>query len=46
VVGKKIWSGFFNIDNRSVFGMGVRFIHISPEDRNYIGTLVEEKLDD
>jgi len=42
VVGKKIWSGFFNIDNRSVFGMGVRFIHISPEDRQFISTLVEK----
>ena len=43
VVGKKIWSGFFNIDNRSVFGMGVHFIYTSPEDRQYIADLVEEE---
>jgi len=43
VVGEKIWSGSFTIDNRTVFGMGVQFIHISPEDRNYIAALVEKE---
>ena len=42
VVGEKIWSGSFTIDNRTVFGMGVQFIHISPEDRNYIADLIEK----
>jgi len=41
-VGEKIWSGSFTIDNRTVFGMGVQFIHISPEDRNYIADLIEK----
>ena len=43
VVGAKIWSGSFTIDNREVFGMGVQFIQISPEDRNYIAVLVEKE---
>ena len=41
VVGKKIWSRTFNIDSRPAFGMGVQFILISPEDRQFISTLVE-----
>ena len=43
VVGKKVWSGTFNIDSRPVFGMGIRFIFISPEDRQFISTLVEKE---
>jgi hypothetical protein len=43
VVGKRVWSGTFNIDNRPVFGMGVRFIHLSPEDQQYIASLVEKE---
>ncbi len=43
VVGKKIWSRTFNIDNRPVFGMGVKFMLISPEDRQFISTLVEKE---
>jgi len=46
VVGEKIWSGSFTIDNRTVFGMGVQFIHISPEDRNYIAVLIEKSSDE
>jgi hypothetical protein len=42
VAVEKIWSGSFTIDNRTVFGMGVQFIQISPEDRNYIAVLVEK----
>jgi hypothetical protein len=43
IVGAKIWSGSFTVDNRTVFGMGVQFIQISPEDRNYIAGLVEKE---
>ena len=43
VVGKRVWSDTFNIDNRPVFGMGVRFIHLSPEDQQYIASLVEKE---
>ncbi len=43
VVGKKIWSRTFNIDNRPVFGMGVRFIHLSSEGQQYIASLVEKE---
>ena len=43
LVGAKIWSGNFTIDNETVFGMGVQFIHISAEDRNYIAALVEKE---
>ena len=43
VVGEKIWSGIFSIDNRKVFGMGIQFINISPEDREYIAVLVEKE---
>jgi hypothetical protein len=43
VVGKKIWSRTFNIDNRPVFGMGLQFTLISPEDRQYIAALVEKE---
>jgi hypothetical protein len=43
IVGAKIWSGSFTVDNETVFGMGVQFINISPEDRNYIAALVEKE---
>ena len=43
VVGKRVWSDTFNIDNRPVFGMGVRFIHLSPEDQQYIASVVEKE---
>ena len=43
IVGEKIWSGSFTIDNKTVFGMGVQFVDISTEDRNYIATLVEKE---
>ena len=42
IVGAKIWSGSFTIDNKTVFGMGVQFIQISTEDRAYIAALVEK----
>ena len=43
LVGKKIWSRTFNIDNRPVFGMGIKFMLISPEDRQFISTLVKKE---
>ena len=43
LVGKKVWSSTFSIDNRPVFGMGVRFIHLSPEDQQYIASLVAKE---
>jgi len=43
IVGEKIWSGTFTIDNRKVFGMGIQFIRISPKDREYIAGLVEKE---
>ena len=46
VVGTKIWTTFYDIDDRSVLGMAVRFIYISPEDRQFIATLVEKERKD
>ena len=43
IVGAKIWSGSFTIDNKTVFGMGVQLIQISTEDRAYIAALVEKE---
>jgi hypothetical protein len=43
VVGAKIWSGSFTVENKTVFGMGVQFIQISTEDRDYIAALVEKE---
>jgi hypothetical protein len=43
VIGEKVWSGTFDIGYGTVFGTGIRFIYISPEDRQYIATVVEEE---
>jgi hypothetical protein len=43
VIGEKVWSDFFDIHYGTAFGMGVQFIHVSPEDRQYIADLVEKK---
>ena len=43
VVGAKIWSGSFTVENKKVFGMGLQFIEISTEDRDYIAALVEKE---
>jgi hypothetical protein len=43
VFGERVWSGNFNIDDRSVFGMGIRFTFMAPEDRQYIAALVEKE---
>jgi hypothetical protein len=44
VIAKMVWSGSLDIENESVFGIGVRFIAISPEDQRYIASLVEAEL--
>jgi hypothetical protein len=37
VTGRKVWSGNFNIDGKSVFsGVGIRFTEILHEDREFI----------
>lgn len=47
VTGRRAWSGNINFNGRSTYsGMGVQFTALSPEDRNYISTLAEKKLDD
>ena len=43
VVGKMVWSDNLDIDDETVFGMGIRFIAITPEDQQYIATLVGKK---
>ena len=43
VDGKRAWSDIFHMDNRSIFGMGVQFMLISPEDQQYIASLVEKE---
>jgi hypothetical protein len=42
VIAETRWTGSLDIDDRTVFGMGIRFIAISPEDQQYIATLLEE----
>ncbi|MGB6279918.1 MAG: PilZ domain-containing protein [Syntrophobacteria bacterium] len=41
--GEKVWPGNFNIDDRTAFGMGIRFTFMTPEDRQYIAALVEKE---
>ena len=43
VIGKMMWSDSFDLDDQTVFGMGIRFLAISPEDQQYLATLVEER---
>ena len=46
VAGRKAWSGNINFNGSSTYsGMGVQFTELSPEDRDYISALVEEKPD-
>jgi len=42
VIGKMLWSDNFDLDDQTVFGMAIRFIAISPEDQEYIATVVEK----
>ena len=44
VIAETRWSSKLDTGDRTVFGMGVRFIVISPEDQQYIATVVEEGL--
>jgi hypothetical protein len=46
VIAKLVWSDNLNVDNKAVFGMGIRFMAISPEDRQYIASLVEQEKSD
>ena len=40
VTGRKVWSGNFNFDRKTVFsGVGVQFTDISPEDKECISSL-------
>jgi hypothetical protein len=43
VIGKMVWSDNFDLDDKIVFGMAIRFIAISPEDQQYIADLVEKE---
>ncbi len=43
VFGERVWSGNFNFDDRTVFGIGIRFTFMAPEDRQYIAALVEKE---
>ena len=43
VIGEKVWSDFLDIHYGTAFCMGVQFIYVSPEDRQYIAALVEKK---
>ena len=46
VIAKLVWSDNLDIDDKAVFGMGIRFMAISPENRQYIASLVEEERSD
>ena len=43
VIGKMVWSDSFDLDDKTVFGMAIRFIAVSPEDQQYIATVVEKR---
>jgi len=43
VIGKMVWSDNFDLDDKTVFGMAIRFIAISPEDQQYIATVVAKR---
>ena len=42
VIAEKVWLDKFNHENREVCRMGLRFLAISPRDRQFIATLAEE----
>ena len=46
VIAKLVWTDNVDIDDKAVFGMGIRFMAIAPEDRQYIATLVEQERSD
>jgi hypothetical protein len=41
-----VWSDNFDLDDKTVFGMAIRFLAISPEDRKYIATVAGEGRSD
>ena len=43
VLAKLVWSDNLDIDDKAVLGMGIRFMAIAPEDRQYIVALVEKE---
>ena len=43
VFGERVWSSNFNLDDRPVSGMGIKFTFITPEDRQHIAALVEQE---
>ena len=43
VFGERVWSGNFTFDDRTVFGIGIRFTFMASEDRQYIAALVEKE---
>ena len=43
VIAKLVWSDNLDIDDKAVFGMGIRFMAIALEDRQCISTLVEQE---
>ena len=46
VIAKLVWSDNLDIDDKAVFEMGIRFMAISPENRQYIANLVEQEKSD
>ena len=46
VIARLVWSDTLDIDDKAVFGMGIRFMALSPEDRQYIAALVEQEGSD
>ena len=46
VIAKLVWSGNLDVEDKAVFGMGIRFRAISPEDRQYIASLVGQEKSD
>jgi hypothetical protein len=46
VIAKLVLSDNLEIDDKAVFGMGIRFMAISPEDRQYIAAVLEQNRGD
>jgi len=46
VIGGKVWSDTTETGCGTVFGMGIRFIYISPGDQQYIAELVKNEQHD
>jgi hypothetical protein len=46
VIGEKVWSDASKTGCGTVFGMGIRFIYISPGDHQYIAELVKNEQHD